>query len=285
MITTIIGTGLIGGSMALDLKSRRFTRKILGVEKNKHHAKEALMFGVADDILPLDKAIPLSDLIIVAVPVTETKKILTEVLNKIKKDAVVTDVGSTKKEICDSVRNHPKRKQYVASHPIAGTENSGPKAALKNLFDDKMTIICEKKRSDARALETIKRMYETLGMKILYMDPADHDMHVAYVSHISHISSFMLATTVLNIEKSASTIFNLAGSGFASTVRLGKSSPEMWAPIFVQNSTYISQALGAYINELNEFKKYIDEKNPDKMCEAMKKANEIRKVLDGKKIN
>ncbi len=284
MIVTIVGTGLIGGSMALDLRAKHFATKILGVEKNKHHAKEAMMFGTVDEIETLSKSIPISDLIIIAIPVAETIKILPFILDKIKNGAVVTDVGSTKNDICNSVKNHPNRKQFVPSHPIAGTENSGPKAAMKNLFEGKMTILCNKKNCHPDAIALVKNMYEILGMKILFMDSKDHDIHVAYVSHISHISSFMLATTVLDMEKNTSTIFNLAGSGFASTVRLGKSSPEMWAPIFLQNSKNISQALGTYIKELTEFKNFVDEKDYKKMFKAMKKANGIRKVLEGKKL-
>ncbi len=284
MVTTIIGVGLIGGSMALDLKARGFTDHIIGVIRSEQNGKDALALGIIDEIMDIEKAIPLSDLIIIAVPVKATLEILPFILDRVKGHTVVTDVGSTKKDIEEVIKYHPKRKQFVASHPIAGTENSGAKAAINNLFDSKIGIICDIEQSEEKAVALIKKMYETLNMKLLFMQSEAHDMHVAYVSHISHITSFVLAQTVLEIEKSTSTIFNLAGSGFASTVRLAKSSPAMWVPIFEQNSKYISEALDAYINNLIEFKKNIDDKHPDALLETMKKANEIRRVLEGIKL-
>ena len=280
MNITVIGIGLIGGSMALDLKERGFCQRVIGVDTNPEHCKLALQLGIVDEIKPLDEALN-SELVILAIPVTETEKLLPKILDKIGEDTVVIDVGSTKQKICNAIKKHPKRKQFVGTHPIAGTENSGPASAVKNLFDNKVTILCAED-SALWVVERASQLYETLNMNMLFMKANDHDMHVAYVSHISHISSFALATTVLEIEKNTSTIFNLAGSGFASTVRLAKSSPEMWAPIFEQNSKYISKALGTYIKHLTKFKKNIDKKNTKATHETMKKANAIRKVLAGK---
>lgn len=284
MVTTIIGVGLIGGSMALDLKARGFTDRVIGVIRNEQNAKDALELGIVDEILDLDKALPLSDLVIIAIPVKATMEMLPYILDRVKEHTVITDVGSTKKDIQEAIMGHPARKQFVASHPIAGTENSGVKAAINNLFDNKIGIVCDMEQSDEKAVALVKKMYETLNMKLLFMESEAHDMHVAYVSHISHITSFVLAQTVLEIEKSTSTIFNLAGSGFASTVRLAKSSPAMWAPIFEQNSKYISEALDAYINNLVEFKRNIDDKKTGALIDTMKKANEIRRVLEGIKL-
>jgi prephenate dehydrogenase len=281
MVITIIGVGLIGGSMALDLKQRGFTDRVIGVARSAQNAKDAIDLGIVDEIMVLEEALPLSDLVIVAIPVKACLELLPFVLDHIKANAVVTDVGSTKKDIELSIRNHPKRKQFVAAHPIAGTENSGAKAAIHNLFDNKIAILCDLNQSTEAAVAMVLKMYEVLNMKILYMESEAHDMHVAYVSHISHITSFVLAQTVLEIEKSTSTIFNLAGSGFASTVRLAKSSPAMWAPIFDQNATYISEALDAYIKNLIVFKQNIDQKNTEALYETMLQANGIRKVLEG----
>lgn len=277
MKITVIGLGLIGGSIALDLKARGFASRIIGVDTNPNHCKEALDLGIADEIRKLEDSLQ-SDIIIVSIPVTGTEKILPSILDNIGDNTVVMDVGSTKQQICKTIKKHPKRKQFVGTHPIAGTEYSGPSAAIKNLFDNKTCILCV----DDSALWVVERaseLYEVLNMKLLFMDADEHDMHVAYVSHISHISSFALATTVLEIEKSTSTIFNLAGSGFASTVRLAKSSPDMWAPIFEQNSKYISKALGTYIKHLTKFKNNIDKSNSKGTHDAMTKANAIRKIL------
>ncbi|OFY92847.1 MAG: prephenate dehydrogenase [Bacteroidetes bacterium RIFCSPLOWO2_12_FULL_31_6] len=277
MTITVIGLGLIGGSMALDLKERGYAKHIIGVDNDKEHCKKALKIGFVDEIKTMNDALN-SDLIILSIPVTETAKLLPKILDLIGENTVVMDVGSTKQNICKAIKKHHKRKQFIGTHPIAGTENSGPTAAIKNLFDNKTCILCV----DVSALwvvERVSKLYEKLNMKILFMKAEEHDMHVAYVSHISHISSFALATTVLEIEKNASTIFDLAGSGFASTVRLAKSSPDMWAPIFEHNSKYISKALGTYIKHLTKFKENIDKKNTKATHKSMIKSNAIRKIL------
>ena len=277
MKITVIGLGLIGGSMALDLKSRGFCTHVTGVDRNPEHCKRALELGIADEIKPLKEALQ-SDLIILSIPVTEATRLLPSLLDAIGEHTVVMDVGSTKQQICKAVKTHPKRKQFVGTHPIAGTEHSGPDAAVKNLFDDKTCILCV----DDSALWVVERVseaYDALNMKMLFMQADEHDRHVAYVSHISHISSFALATTVLEMEKNTSTIFDLAGSGFASTVRLAKSSPDMWAPIFEQNSKHVSKALATYIKHLTKFKKDIDRKNTKGTHQSMVKANAIRKIL------
>lgn len=281
MVVTVIGVGLIGGSIALDVKSRGFATRIIGVDKDKQNGLDAIMFGVVDEMMELDKAIAVSDVIIISIPVKATTELLPYILDRIKPSAVVTDVGSTKKDICDTVKKHKNRKQYVAFHPIAGTENYGAKAALKGLFDTKMGIICEKSLSSPKAVKLVEKMFETLNMKLLYMDADAHDMHVAYVSHMPHVISYVLAETVLEVEKSTSTIFNLAGSGFASTARLGKSPASMWVPIFEQNSKHISKALDVYIKNLKRFKNSIDKKDAATMQKDITSANKIRNILDG----
>lgn len=280
MIVTIVGVGLIGGSIALDLKSRGFATHVIGVDIDKQNGSEAVALGVVDEMMELDKAIPVSDIIIISIPVNATTELLPLILDRVRPTTIVTDVGSTKKNICLAVRKHKNRSQYVAFHPIAGTENSGAKAALNNLFDSKIGIICERSRSNSKAVKIIEKMLKTLNMKLLFMEADSHDIHVAYVSHMPHVISYVLAETVLEVEKSAATIFNLAGSGFASTARLAKSPASMWVPIFEQNSKHISKALDVYIKNLKRFKKSIDKKDAATMQQDITSANRIRKVLE-----
>ncbi len=278
MKATIIGLGLIGGSLSKDLKARKFLTHVTGVDANEKNAAEALRLGIADEIKSLEKSLD-TDLVIIAIPVDALRNLLPTVLDKIGARTVVVDMGSTKESICSKVRSHKNRNRYVAAHPIAGTENAGPAAAIQNLFDNKVSIICEREWSDTDALETVEKLFTVLNMKVIYTNAKDHDIHLAYVSHLSHVIAFALGKTVLDIEKEEENILNLAGSGFASTARLAKSSPSMWEPIMEQNSTNILKALDEYIRNLLHFRKMLDDKNTDELSGFMKEANEIRKVL------
>ncbi|MFA5972368.1 MAG: prephenate dehydrogenase [Lentimicrobiaceae bacterium] len=281
MKVCIIGIGLIGGSLAIDLKRRGFASTIVGVDNNKHHQNIAIHSGLVDKIDTLENAVKKSDLIILSTPVNVNRQLLPEILTLIEgTDKVVTDMGSTKSGTAEAVANHPNRGRYVASHPMAGTEFSGPMAAIGKLFDYKHVIICDKELSDADAIRTIVEMYNVLNMRISYMKSVDHDIHVAYVSHISHITSFSLALSVLDKEKDEENILKLAGGGFESTVRLAKSNAETWAPIFLQNSDYIIEVLDNYLEKMNLFRKYILEKNAEGLTELMNEANKIRKILN-----
>jgi len=281
MKVCIIGIGLIGGSLAIDLKRRGFASTIVGVDNNKHHQNIALHSGLVDKIDTLENAVKKSDLIILSTPVNVNRQLLPEILTLIEgTDKVVTDMGSTKSGTAEAVANHPNRGRYVASHPMAGTEFSGPMAAIGKLFDYKHVIICDKELSDVDAIRTIVEMYNVLNMRISYMKSVDHDIHVAYVSHISHITSFSLALSVLDKEKDEENILKLAGGGFESTVRLAKSNAETWAPIFLQNSDYIIEVLDNYLEKMNLFRKYILEKNAEGLTELMNEANKIRKILN-----
>ena len=280
MKTTIIGLGLIGGSIAIDLKKAGIASEINGVDLNSSHASKALSLGIIDRI-ETDAAIASADLIILAIPVNALGQLIPSILDGIKKTAVIIDTGSTKSSICRAVSNHKHRAQFVAAHPIAGTENSGPEAAFSGLFRDKTNIICEKEKSSAQALALAEKVFNALGMNTIFMEPEEHDKHVAYVSHLSHVSSFLLGQTVLDIEKDEKNIFALAGSGFSSTVRLAKSSPEMWAPIFEQNAEYLSQALLEYIMHLQKFQYHLMKRDVNELHRIMKDANHIREVLNG----
>ncbi len=280
MVVTIIGLGLIGGSLGLSLKQNGFASKIIGVDNNPSHAKEALELEIVDEIMSLEEAIHASLLVLLAIPVNTAKKILPRILDLAMPETVVVDMGSTKVGICEAVENHKNRCNFVASHPISGTENSGPSAAFPTLFMQKVSIICEKNLSGKYALGLAERLYKSMYMKLIYMNAEEHDRHIAYVSHLSHITSFALGLTVLEVEKDEKTIFNMAGSGFASTARLAKSSPQMWAPIFEQNSKNLSTVLEAYIDNLKLFKKHIDNGDSDEIYKLMAGANRIRKILD-----
>ena len=279
MNLVVVGLGLIGGSMAIDLRAKGLTSSIVGVDSSPANGKLAVELGLVDKIAPLDESVKNADVIIVSIPVNAIHSFLSSLLDRIESKTVVIDTGSTKSAICKSVADHPKRNQLVAAHQIAGTENSGPSAALAGLFAGKTNIICEKIKSSELALLKAQEIFEALGLNTIFMEPEEHDKHVAYVSHLSHVSSFLLGQTVLDIEKDEKNIFNLAGSGFASTVRLAKSSPEMWAPIFEQNSEFLSQALSEYIMHLQRFHYHLMKHDTKELLSTMKKANEIRRIL------
>jgi len=278
MNITIIGTGLIGGSIAMAI--RGFSTKIIGVDSSEENLKTALELGIIDHVMDWQQAAMISELIILAIPVDAARALLPKVLDVISDDCVVVDMGSTKVGICNNVRNHPRRSQYVASHPMAGTENSGPQAAFADLFKGKKTIICEQELSSSFALNQIKLLYKIMGMSILYMSPEEHDKHIAYVSHLTHVIAYALSITVLEIEKDEKKIFEMAGSGFDSTVRIAKSSTSMWTPILQQNAEYLVASIDKYTEILNDFKHAIENKDSVRLFELIDEANKIRKVLN-----
>jgi prephenate dehydrogenase len=278
MIVTIIGTGLIGGSMALTLKEKGFATKVIGVDASEQHLAQALALGIIDEAHTLQDAVALSDLIIIATPINAAENLLPQILDFTTKQ-VVMDVGSTKNNICMIVGAHPKRGRFVATHPMWGTEYSGPQAAVKNAFTDKATVICSKEASDPDAAALVEQVYQTLGMHLLYMEAAAHDVHVAYISHISHITSFALANTVLEKEREEDAIFELASGGFESTVRLAKSNPSMWVPILMQNKENVLDVLNEHISQLRKFKASLEKEDPDYLLELIEKANGIKRIL------
>lgn len=274
----IIGIGLIGGSMALDLKSHFKEATFFGIDANENDLEEALKMRIIDQKATQDELIN-ADLVIVAVPVDVALVILPKVLNTISDNALVIDVGSTKLPICEVLANHERRRNFLATHPIAGTEFSGPKAAIKKLFQGKTNIICEVEKTAYKQQEMALDLFQKLGMRIRYMDAKSHDKHIAYVSHLSHISSFMLGKTVIEKEKNERDIFDMAGSGFESTVRLAKSSPAMWTPIFKQNKDNIIETLDEYIINLTQFKDLLQNDNYDEVFNEMQNTNRIKEIL------
>lgn len=279
MKITIIGTGLIGGSIALKLRNKGIATYVYGVDFNENHLEKALELGIIDEKASLEYAISQSDMILIAIPVDATTQILPLVLSQISKHQMVMDTGSTKLKICSAVENHPNRDRFVAFHPMWGTENSGPDAAQNNGFSGKAAVICDQEKSASDAIETSKKIIQALDMYPIFMNSHDHDIHTAYISHISHITSYALANTVLEKEREEDTIFQLASSGFSSTVRLAKSHPEMWVPIFRENRDNVLDVLNEHISQLRKFKSALEKENYDFLEELIINANKIRGIL------
>ena len=275
---TIVGVGLIGGSLALQLHEKKISSRLIGVENNELHAQKALELELVDEILRLDDAIRHSDVIILSTPVDTIVTLLPEVLNKVS-DQIVIDLGSTKSQLIETVKNHAKRGRYVAAHPMWGTEYNGPQAAIRGAFEKVAVIICNANESDKDAVAWTRHMFQKIGMRLLEMDAYAHDLHAAYVSHISHITSFALANTVLEKEKEEEAIFDMASAGFESTVRLAKSNPAMWVPIFKQNRENVLDVLNEHISQLRKFKSCLEKENYDYLLELIQEANKIKEII------
>lgn len=276
----IIGVGLIGGSLVLDIKKGNPNVTIYGVDNNNKHLSKALNLKIIDKVSTMS-TVNEANLVILAVPVDASVKLLPQLLDAISDDALVVDVGSTKQDICKVVENHPKRRNFLAMHPIAGTEFFGPEAAHLGLFKNKTNIICEVEKTGIKLQEKALELFTSIGMRMRYMNPKAHDKHIAYVSHLSHISSFMLGKTVIEKEKNERDVFDMAGSGFASTVRLAKSSPEMWTPIFKQNKINVIETLEEYILNLTVFKKKMQNDDFKGIFNDMENTNRIKIILKG----
>jgi len=275
----IVGVGLISGSFAIALKEKGYAKHVIGVSRTEASQKKALELGFIDEALPLEEAVKKSDFIYVAIPVDVTVPVMQQVMDLVNDKQIVVDAGSTKHVLCEALKDHPMRKRFVATHPMWGTEYSGPEAAIKDAFKGRACVICEKEKSDSKAVELVETIYKELGMNLVYMDSAAHDMHAAYVSHISHITSFALANTVLEKEKEEDAIFQLAGGGFESTVRLAKSNPAMWVPILMQNKENVLDVLNEHIAQLRKFKACLEKENYAYLQELMENANRIRKII------
>ena len=274
----IVGVGLIGGSLALQLREKKIASRLIGVDSNKQHGQKALELKLVDELLSLDEAIAQSEVIYLAIPGDYMLDLLPIILDKVEKQIVI-DAGSAKVKLIDSVKGHPRRGRFVATHPMWGTEYSGPEAAVIGAFEDKAVIIANAADSDEDALEWTKAMYKKIGMHLLEMNAADHDLHTAYVSHISHITSFALANTVLEKEKEKQAIFELASAGFESTVRLAKSNPAMWVPIFMQNKENVLDVLKEHIAQLERFKESIEKGDDKYLMRLIEDANKIRRII------
>ncbi len=283
MTIGIIGLGLIGGSMAVDLKRKGFAGEVMGVENEPVNAAAAERIGLVDRVVELDECIKEADLMVLAVPVGAAVRMLPMILDRFAEiedgDKIVIDVCSTKEHLARSVKYHPARRQYVATHPMAGTEYSGPWAAMPGLFDGHACIICDSEESFPKAVRTVERMYETLNMRTIYMNSSNHDVHTAYVSHISHVTSFALALTVLDKEKDEKHIFDLASGGFSSTVRLAKSSPDMWTPILSQNRENVLHVMDTYIEKMQAFRKAIADGDEEAVRGLIEDANKIKRII------
>lgn len=278
MRLAVIGIGLMGGSLALTLKRNGFVSDVIGVDHNTQHQAEALELGLIDEIMTLEDAVRLSDIIAIATPVNIAEKLLPTILDLVDQQ-VVFDVGSTKESIVNIANSHAKKGRFVPTHPMWGTEFSGPSAAQEDAFLEKATVICNADKVDADALLQVESLYKSLGMHIVNMDAIKHDIHVAYVSHISHITSFALANTVLEKEKESDAIFELASGGFESTVRLAKSNADMWVPIFMQNKENVLDVLNEHISQLKKFKACLEKENFEYLSDLIENANGIKRIL------
>jgi prephenate dehydrogenase len=278
MRLAVIGIGLMGGSLALSLKKKGFVSNVIGVDNNPEHQAEALRLGIVDEIRSLEDAVKLSDIIVIATPVNIAERLLPSVLDLVDQQ-IVFDVGSTKEAVAQIASAHAKKGRFVPTHPMWGTEFSGPSAAQSDAFENKATVICNNEQVDKDALFTVEHLYTRLGMHIVYMNATKHDIHVAYVSHISHISSFALANTVLEKEKESDNIFELASGGFDSTVRLAKSNAATWVPIFMQNKENVLDVLNEHISQLKKFKSCLEKENFEYLAELIENANEIKRIL------
>jgi prephenate dehydrogenase len=276
----VIGLGLIGGSLSFDIKDAFAETKVYGYDQNKTHQERAVALGFIDDTFEWDD-LNLADIVILAIPVDAQQSVLPKVLDGISDEALVFDAGSTKAKLCEVVAQHPRRRNFLATHPIAGTEFSGPEAAIRGLFQNKTNIICEVEKTAFKLQEKGLEIFRKIGMRIRYMDPKSHDKHIAYVSHLSHISSFMLGKTVIDKEQNERDIFDMAGSGFESTVRLAKSSPAMWTPIFKENKENILETLEEYIQNLESFKQLMEADNFEEVFQTMENTNHIKTILKG----
>ena len=278
-VLTIVGVGLISGSFALAMRDKGFAKRVIGVGRSEASLMKAKELGIIDEAMALEEAVKQSDFIYVAIPVDATLPVMEKIMNLVTDKQIVADAGSTKFALCDALASHPMRKRFVATHPMWGTEYSGPEAAVRGAFEGRACVICEKELSDVDAVEIVENIYRALGMHIIYMDAHSHDIHAAYISHISHITSFALANTVLEKEKEEDTIFELAAAGFESTVRLAKSNPAMWAPIFMQNRENVLDVLNEHISQLKKFKASLEKENLQYLTELMENANKIKRIL------
>lgn len=278
MKAAVIGIGLIGGSFALTLKDKGICEEVIGVDNSERNRAKAVELGLVDRTLPLDEAIPAADLIVLATPVDSIPLLAVKVLNKVDRQVVI-DMGSTKQELCEVIAQHPRRGRFVATHPMWGTEYSGPEAAVHDGFEGRTVVLCDGAESDPDALKLVEDIYRKIGMPIKYMSSEEQDTHTAYVSHISHITSFALALTVLEKEREEEHIFDLAGGGFESTVRLAKSSPETWAPIFMQNKYNVLDVLREHIHQLRIFRRLLEKDDTEGLKQMMQRANRINRII------
>ena len=279
MVVTIVGVGLISGSFALAMKDKGFAKKIIGVSRTAASLQKAKALGIIDEALPLEEAVKQSNFIYVAIPVDATVVVMKQIMDLITDQQMVADAGSTKFALCNELKDHPMRNRFIATHPMWGTEYSGPEAAVRGAFEGRVCVICEKEKTDADVVISVENIYRSLGMNIVYMDAHSHDIHAAYISHISHITSFALANTVLEKEKEDEAIFALAGGGFESTVRLAKSNSAMWAPIFMQNRENVLDVLNEHITQLRKFKASLEKENLEYLTELMENANKIKRIF------
>ncbi len=282
MKVAIVGTGLMGSSFAHSLRDNNLASYIIGIDKNKENLSTALELNIIDEAIEFEQIASREDikLIVITIPVDKIPMVAIKLLNNVRPGQIVMDMGSTKSELCEIIKEHKNRNQFVATHPMWGTENSGPQSAVKGAFKGRVLVLCDTDKSDKDAVAFVENIYSTIGMRITYMESEQHDMHAAYVSHISHITSYALALTVLEKEREENRIFDLSGAGFESTVRLAKSSPDMWTPIFMQNKYNVLDVLREHIHQLQILRRMLEKDDVKGITESIQKANSIKRILN-----
>ena len=276
----IIGLGLMGGSFALALKKvykeKGQKLEIIGLDNNDQHCLEALELKIADKITDDINDLLNLDLIVLTIPVNAIIEIMPQ-LKGASEDTTIIDFGSTKEKIVKAI---PKeiRENFVAAHPMAGTEKFGPSAADKKLFRGKVVVLCDTQENSPKHLKKAKNIFKELGMKIFYMDAVSHDRHAAYISHMPHAVSYSLANAVMK-QENPKEILALAGGGFESMSRIAKSSPNMWIDVFKQNKENLLEAVDCMSNELDNFKKMVQENRWDDLKDWILSANRLHEIL------
>ena len=275
MVVAIVGLGLMGGSLALDLKKYNLATKIIGYDRNQKHRKEALELGLVDEVVEFD-AIKSADIIFLAIPVEGIIEALQN-LKDVAKTTTIIDLGSTKAKIVATCPSQI-RTNFVAAHPMTGTEYSGPLAALEGLYYDKIVVLCNIEENDRLHKERAENIFVAIGMQIVYMDAKEHDLHAAYISHLPHAISYALANSVLKQEDPKS-ILILAAGGFRDMSRLAKSSPKMWSDIFKQNKKNLLISLEVFKKELRYAKELIEKERWEELQEWMEHATTLHKIF------
>ena len=276
MNIAIVGLGLMGGSLAKSLKKLDFIDNIVGSDHNKLHQKEAIELGLVDKIIEFDE-VKEYDVIFLAIPVDGVISALKN-LTGVKQDSTIIDLGSTKSKIVSSVPREI-RKNFVAAHPMTGTENFGPRAAVDNLYRNNVVVLCDIEDSGEEQAKIAKKIFRSLDMKKYFMSANEHDRHAAFISHMPHAISYSLANTVMNQENKHN-ILALAAGGFRSMSRLAKSSANMWEDIFRQNRTNLLEAIELFEDELSLLKKYIQDEEWDKVHKNIEAGNRLHDILD-----
>ena len=276
MNVAIVGLGLMGGSLALSLKKLDFIDEVVGSDHNIQHQKDAIKLNLVSKIVEF-KDVKKYDVVFLAIPVDGIIAALQNLTN-LDADTTIIDMGGTKSKILNSTPQSI-RKNFVAAHPMTGTEFFGPHAALDGLYEDKVVVLCDLEDSGKHQQKVSRKIFKALGMKKYFMKAHEHDRHAAFISHMPHAISYSLANTVMKQEKKEN-ILALAAGGFRSMSRLAKSSPNMWEDIFRQNKSNILEAINLFEDELKILKQSVEDDNWNELNKLMSAGKKLHDILD-----